>query len=90
MNLGRPPCLPDEHIEVDLRLIAVPSEPTLRQVLQNYYLELAIAQSGIVSLRMEKASPANTDKTKYVLVVLDGAWSMIKDVSSLKYCRARP
>jgi len=89
MNLGRPPCLPDEYIEVDLRLIAVPSEPTLRQVLQNYYLELAIAQSGIVSPRMANARAANTDKIKYVLGVLDGAWSMIKDVSSLIYCRAR-
>jgi hypothetical protein len=55
MNLGRPPCLPDEQIEIDLRRVAVPSQPTLRQVLQNFYLELAIAQSGIVSIRMAKA-----------------------------------
>lgn len=84
MNLGRPPCLPDEHVEVDLRLIAVPSEPTLRQALQNYYLELAIAQGGIVSLRMAKVkNPGahNNDKIKYVLNVLDGAWLMIKNVS---------
>jgi hypothetical protein len=84
MNIGRPPCLPDKHIEIDLRRIAVPSQPTLRRILQNFYLEIAIAQSGIVSIRMAKAKGTGAysiDKAKYVSGVLDGAWLMVKDVS---------
>jgi hypothetical protein len=84
MNIGRPPCLPDKHIEIDLRRIAVPSQPTPRLILQNFYLEIAIAQSGIVSIRMAKAKGTGAysiDKAKYVSGVLDGAWLMVKDVS---------
>jgi hypothetical protein len=91
MNLGRPPCLPDDHIEVDLRLVAAPSQPTLRQTLQNCYLELAIAQSGILTIRMAKAkgpSACSTDKIKSVSGILDGAWSMIQDVS-VQTCHRR-
>lgn len=89
MNLGRPSCLPDDHIEIDLRSIVGPSKPELRQVLQNYYLDLAIAQSGIVSIRAAKAkgfSAHDIDRAKHVSGVLEDAWLLIKDVSP-QVCR---
>ncbi|KAI9146795.1 Arabinanolytic transcriptional activator araR [Paramyrothecium foliicola] len=78
MNLGLPPCLPDEHIYVDLRSIVGPTKPALRQLLQNYYLELAIAQGGVVKLQLAKIKqygPVN-GAIAQTLDVLDNAWSL--------------
>lgn len=51
MNLGRPPYLPDTHLQIILREVVEPTKPTVRQLLQNYSLELAIAQSCIIDLK---------------------------------------
>ncbi|KAH7322494.1 hypothetical protein B0I35DRAFT_476442 [Stachybotrys elegans] len=85
MNLGLPPCLPDDHIYVDLRSIVGPTKPSLRQHLQNYYLELAIAQGGVAKLQLAKMKHYNMvdGVIAQTLDVLDNAWSMIENLPSL-------
>lgn len=82
-NLGKPPCLSDTYVEVDLRKLKPPASQQTRQFIQNYILELALVQSRIVELqyRMKKLTPAQLNVTVTEIVAdLDMIWAMIEKV----------
>lgn len=86
MNLGRPPCIPDAHVEVNLREIAPPIPPTVRQAVQDYALELAIVQSYIIDLQLSKATLTPNDlnnRISNILQLMENIWKMIQEVTLL-------
>ena len=86
-NLGKPPCLPDNYIEVDLRKLRPPTTLAKHQFIQDYILELALAQSKIIDLQfsMKKISPDKLHEAVAEIVAdLDRIWVLIEKVCRLQ------
>lgn len=86
MNLGKPPSIPDAHVEIDLHDIAPPVTPACRQSLQDFILELAIIQSAIIDLQLTKSKmkPEALDiKVSEIVRMMDRVWEIIQNVMFL-------
>jgi hypothetical protein len=82
-SLGRPLCIPDTHIEIDLREVSPPATPAVRQAVENYVLELAIVQNYIIDLQLSKETLTSNNlqiRISGILQVLDNIWKMIQNV----------